>query len=234
MPALAGKQTVIARDLRGAGASQESASGYDTRSMAEDIHQLVLSLGLRDIDLVGHDVGVAVAYAYAAGHRSEVRHLALLDVPPQGTAAFTELSAKSWNHAFQKQPVLPEALVAGRERLYMIEGFFKPLAVNYAAFTPADIDEYVRAYSAPNRMHCAFEWYRAFDQDIEQNRDELKRKLEMPVLMMGGDRSGGPLMLTTGREIASDFRVHIIKNCGHWLMDEQPEAVATVLRNFID
>ncbi len=234
MPLLAKRHTVIVPDLRGAGASGRPAGPYDTGTMAEDLHQLVQQLGYREIDLVGHDVGVAVAYPYAAVHRDEVKHLVLLDVPPQGTAAFEKLRSKAWNWGFQNIPDMPEALVAGRERVYLAEGFYGPLSQNEAAFSSEDIDEYVRAYSAPGAMHAAFQWYRAFDEDIRQNRPQLRVKLSMPVLMLGGAQSGAPMMLETAREIATRYETGSIENCGHWMAEEQPEAVAEHILAFID
>lgn len=233
MPLLAKRHTLIVPDLRGAGAS-DKAGPYDTGTMAEDLHQLVLQLGYRRIDLVGHDIGVAVSYPYAAAHRDEVGHLVLLDVPPQGTAAFEKMRPKAWNFGFQKIPIMPETLVAGRERAYLADGFYGPMSQNKAAFSREDIDEYVRAYSAQGAMHAAFEWYRAFDEDIRQNRQQLRAKLPMPVLMLGGAQSGAPLMPETAREIATRYEVGTIDNCGHWMAEEQPEAVAAHILAFID
>lgn len=234
MPLLAKRHTVIVPDLRGAGASDRPAGPYDTATMAEDLHQLLQQLGFREIDVVGHDFGVAVGYAYAAGHRDEVRHLVLLDVPPQGTAAFEKLRPQAWNWGFQKIPNMPETLVAGRERTYLAEGFYGPMSQNKAAFTREDVDEYVRAYAAPGAMHAAFEWYRAFDEDIGQNRPQLRTKLPMPVLMLGGAQAGARLMLETAREIATRYETGSIDNCGHWMAEEQPEAVAKRIFAFID
>ena len=234
MPLLARRHTVIVPDLRGAGGSAKPAGPYDTGTMAEDLHQLVLSLGFRKLDVVGHDVGVAVSYPYAAHHPGEVRHLVLLDVPPQGTGAFEKLRSKAWNWGFQVIPAMPEALVAGRERIYLQEGFYEPLSRNKSAFSREDVDEYVRAYSAPGAMHAAFEWYRAFDEDIRQNRLLLRSRLPMPVLMLGGAESGAPLMLETAREIAIRYEVASIEDCGHWMAEEQPEAVAARILAFID
>lgn len=233
MPLLAKRHTVIVPDLRGAGASDKPAGPYDTGTMAEDLHQLMRQLGFREVDLVGHDVGVAVSYPYAAAHRDEVRHLVLLDVPPQGTATFEKLRSQAWNWGFQKIPDMPETLVAGRERAYLAEGFYGPMSWNKAAFSREDIDEYVRAYAAPGAMHAAFEWYRAFDEDIRQNRPQLRTKLPMPVLMLGGAQSGAPLMGETAREIATRYETGLIDNCGHWMAEEQPEAVAGRILAFI-
>lgn len=234
MPLLAKRHTVIVPDLRGAGASERPAGPYDTGTMAEDLHQLVLQLGFREIDVVGHDIGVAVSYPYAAAHRDEVRHLVLLDVPPQGTAAFEKMRPKAWNFGFQKIADMPEALVAGRERTYLTDGFYGALSRNKAAFSREDVDEYLRSYSAPGAMHAAFEWYRAFDEDIRQNRPQLRTKLPMPVLMLGGEQSGAPLMLETAQEIATSYETGSIPECGHWMAEEQPAAVAERILAFVD
>ena len=234
MPRLAEHHTVIVPDLRGAGASDLSTGPYDTGTMAEDLHQLERQLGYDSIDLVGHDVGVAVSYPYAAAHRAEVRHLVLLDVPPQGTTAFEKLRSKAWNWGFQNIPDMPEALVAGRERTYLDAGFYKALSRNKAAISREDVDEYVLAYSAPGAMHAAFEWYRAFPEDIRQNRAQLRTKLAMPVLMLGGAQSGAPLMLETAQEIATHYETGSVENCGHWMAEEQPEAVSERVLAFID
>jgi len=234
MPKLAEHHTVIVPDLRGAGASERPTGPYDTGTMAEDLHQLVRQLGYDSIDVVGHDVGVAVSYPYAAAHRGEVRHLVLLDVPPQGTAAFEKLRSEAWNWGFQAIPDMPETLVAGRERAYLDEGFYKALSQNKTAISREDVDEYVRAYSAPGAMHAAFEWYRAFPKDIRQNRIQLRTKLEMPVLMLGGAQSGAPLMRETAQEIATHYEIGSVENCGHWMAEEQPDAVSARILAFID
>jgi len=173
MPELAKRYTVIVPDLRGAGDSDKPATGYDKRTLAEDIHQLVTLLGHQRIFLVGHDIGLMVSYAYAAAHPGEVRRLVLLDAPIPGTKVFEEIehSPMVWHFAFHNVRDLPEALVAGRERTYLTEGFYRALSYNPAAFTEADIDEYVRCYSAPGGMRGGFEYFRAFAEDARQNKE---------------------------------------------------------------
>ena len=232
MPALVQEHTVLAVDLPGIGVGEPPRTPPDTAAISDLIHQLVVQLGYHRIDLAAHDFGVAVAYAYASRHRDEVLHLALLDVPPQGTESFERLRTTAWAFGFQKLPELPEQLVLGHERAYMTEGFFKPLAANPGALSSEDLDVYVRAYSVTGVMHSAFEWYRAFDTDIAQNRSQLQTLLPMPVLMMGGDHSGGPLMADTAKELAHDGASFIIPNCGHWLLDEQPVIIGSKLRDF--
>jgi pimeloyl-ACP methyl ester carboxylesterase len=234
MPGLAKRYTVIAPDLRGAGDSDKPYAGYDKQTLAEDIYQLVRRLGYQRIFLVGHDIGLMVAYAYAAAHPTEVRRLALLDAPIPGTTVFQEFerSGKAWHFAFHNVPNLPEALTVGRERTYLTEGFYRALSYNPAAFTEPDVDEYVRCYSSPGGMRAGFEYFRAFCRDKEDNKEYFKRKLPMPVLALGGAQSLGPVMVDTVKEVASDVRGGSIESCGHWVADEQPKYVTDQLLTF--
>src|SRR6478735_4268320 len=147
MPALAKNYTVIAPDLRGLGDSSKPPTGYDGKTVAEDIHQLVTHLGFKTIFLVGHDIGTQVAYSYAAAHPTEVKRLAVMELPIPG---FTppRLEGKIWWFIFHQTPDVPEALVQGNEMMYL-SWFFRGLTYNPSAITQADIDEYVSHYSAP-------------------------------------------------------------------------------------
>jgi len=234
MPGLAKRYAVIAPDLRGAGDSDKPYSGYEKRTLAEDIYQLVRHLGFERIFLVGHDIGLMVAYAYAAAHPADVRRLALLDAPIPGTTVFQgfERSGKAWHFAFHSVPNLPEMLTTGRERAYLTEGFFRALSYNPAAFTGEDVDEYVRCYASPGGMRAGFEYFRAFSRDTEDNREYFKKKLPMPVLALGGAGSLGPVMVDMAREVASDVRGGSIEHSGHWVADEQPDHVTDQLLAF--
>ena len=178
MPALAKNYTVIAPDLRGLGDSSKPPTGYDGNTAAEDIHQLVAKLGFKTIFLVGHDIGTQVAYSYAAAHPAEVKKLAVMELPIPG---FTppRLEGKIWWFVFHQTPDVPEALVQGKEIMYL-SWFYHRLAYNPAAITQADINEYVSHYSAPGGMRAGFEYYRAFPQDAIQNMNHSKIKLTMP------------------------------------------------------
>lgn len=234
MPGLAKHYTVIVPDLRGAGDSDKPYSGYDKRTLAEDIYQLVHLLGHGRIFLVGHDIGLMAAYAYAAAHPAEVSRLALLDAPIPGTTVFQEFerSGKAWHFAFHNVPNLPEALTAGRERTYLTEGFYRALSYNPAAFTEADVDEYVRSYSSPGGMRAGFEYFRAFERDKEDNKEYFRQKLPMTVLALGGAQSLGPIMVDMAGEVAADVRGGSIERCGHWVADEQPDHLAGQLLAF--
>jgi pimeloyl-ACP methyl ester carboxylesterase len=234
MPELAKRYTVIVPDLRGAGDSDKPATGYDKRTLAEDIYQLAQQLGHQRIFLVGHDIGLMVSYAYAAAHPADVRRLVLLDAPIPGTKVFGEIerSPRVWHFAFHNVQNLPESLVAGRERTYLTEGFYRALSYNPAAFTEADVDEYVRCYSAPGAMRAGFEYFRAFDKDARQNKEYFKRKLAMPVLALGGAQSLGPQMINMVNEVAANVRGGVIERCGHWIADERPESLTEQLLAF--
>jgi pimeloyl-ACP methyl ester carboxylesterase len=236
MPALAKKYTVIAPDLRGLGDSSKPPTGYDGKTVAEDIHQLVGKLGLKTIFLVGHDIGTFIVYSYAAAHPSEVKALAVMEAPIPGF--YPPVRPTLWWVPFHQTPDVPEALVQGKEMLYL-SWFYHNLANNPAAITQQDINEYVSHYSAPGGMHAGFEHYRAFPQDAIQNHNYSKTKLTMPVLALGGEyipTLGGKIAMPTviyGMKIlAQNVTGIIVPNSGHFIPEEQPVFVVKILNNF--
>ena len=229
---------VVAPDYRGAGRSSRPAGGFDKRTMAEDVHRLVRRhLGLEGrVMLVGHDIGLMVAYAYAEAHRDEVSHLVVIDAPLPGTAVFDRLRSdpRVWHFAFHGARDVAEMLVAGRERAYL-QAFFDARVFDPSAIGDRELDVYASAYSAPGAMRAGFELYRAFDRDAEDNRDALRRhgKLTMPVLAVGGAIStSGPLVEEMMREVAEDVSGCRIERTAHWIPEENPEAVATAVLKF--
>ncbi len=231
MPTLAESYTVIAPDLRGLGDSQRPTSGYDKRTLAEDIHQLVHQLGYQRIFLVGHDLGGQVAYAYASAYPQNVLRLAILEVPIPGLTGWEEIKARLWHFAFHAVPNLPEALVTGKERIYL-SWFYQHSTYNADAITDLEIDEYLRTYSSPEALHAGFEYYRAFPEDARQNKEYSKTKLQMPVLALGGEMSLKDLPLRQLQAVASDARGGVIKRCGHWIPNECPDYLAQQLLSF--
>lgn len=229
----------IAVDYRGAGNSSRPNAGYDKRTMAGDVHRLVTEhLGIHEpIALVGHDIGLMVAYAYAQAHGAAVTHLAVLDAPLPGTIVFNRLRSdpRVWQFSFHAVRDLPELLIAGRERLYLQTIFQQRL------FDPSAIDEgalatYASAYAAAGAMRAACELYRAFDIDVADNRESLRAngKLAMKVLAMGGAASTtGPLMEEMMCEVASDVRAVRVPRAGHFLPEENPGFAVTQLLEFL-
>jgi pimeloyl-ACP methyl ester carboxylesterase len=237
MPALAERYTVIAPDLRGAGESSKPEGGYTKRQMADDIHQLVRTLGFQNepIHLAGHDIGMMVAYAYAAQFPEGVRKLVLLDAPLPGIEPFWSYlltDPRAWHFGFHAEEELSVPLVQGQEREYLTS-FYKKFAYDKEAFTEEEIREATRAYSAPGAMAAGFKWYDAFPQDALDNKVFAQTKLKMPVLALGGEAATGPIMVPWVQQVAEDVTGGSIAQSGHWLAQEQPEALVQRLKDFL-
>jgi pimeloyl-ACP methyl ester carboxylesterase len=236
MPALAKNYTVIAPDLRGLGDSSKPLTGYDGKTVAEDIHQLVTQLEFKTIFLVGHDIGTQVAYSYAAAHPTEVKKLVVMDLTIPGFEPAGMMPI--WWRSFHQTPDVPEALVQGKETLYL-SWFYRNLAYNPSAIIQTDINEFVSHYSSPGGMHAGFEYYRAFPQDAIQNMNYSKTKLTMPVLALGAGyipTFGGNITMPTivyGMQILAQNVTGItVPNSGHWIPEEGPYFVIKMLYNF--
>jgi pimeloyl-ACP methyl ester carboxylesterase len=231
---------VVAPDYRGAGDSWRPPDGYDKRTMAGDIRRLLRQhLGVEDpIALVGHDIGLMVAYAYAQAYRDEVSHLAVVDAPLPGTAVFDRIRSdpRVWHFAFHGARDVAEMLVAGRERPYL-QAFFNARIFDPSAIGDSDLDSYVSAYAAPGAMRAGFELYRAFDQDAANNREALRRngKLTVPVLAVGGATStSGPLVEAMMREVAEAVTAVRVPRTAHWIAEENPTAFTGALLRFLE
>lgn len=231
MPELAAHYTVIAPDLPGLGQSTASERGYGASVISRDLFQLVSTLGYDQIFLVGHDMGASVAYAYAAQFREHVRRLVILDVPLKGFGLDEHVQKQNlWHFGFFQVPGLAESLVVGRERL-LLERFFS-LVKDPAALTEEDVDEYVRRYANPDSLRAGFEYYRASPANGQQFQEYSKQKLEMPVLALGGEYSGAGVPFSSLAQVAENVTGGIIARSGHFLPEEQPEAVVQRLESF--
>ncbi|MFM0223468.1 alpha/beta fold hydrolase [Paraburkholderia dipogonis] len=236
MPQLVARgYTVLAPDLRGLGDTAKPASGYEKANIAEDIHALVAQLNLGpEVQVVGHDMGGMVAYAYAAQHPDEVRSVAILDVPLPGIAPWDQIvqMPRTWHFRFYAVQDLPEMLIAGRELEYL-KWFHNSEAVNSRAFTNEVEETYAREYAMPGALRAGFEYYRAFPADARQNQLFAQHKLTMPVLGIGGAGSLGPIVGEELGHVALDVRSVQIKGAGHWVAEEQPQAVTDALLKFL-
>jgi pimeloyl-ACP methyl ester carboxylesterase len=240
MPALAKNYTVIAPDLRGLGDSSKPLTGYDGKTTAEDIHQLVSQLGFnKKILLVAHDIGAQTAYSYAAAHPNNVSKLVIMEFAFPGFLP-PGFEGVTWWFAFHQTPDIPEMLTFGKEKEYL-SWFYKGLAYNPSAITQADIDEFVSHYSAPGGMRAGFEYYRAFPIDANENKESLAKegKLQMPVLAVGGDiypAVGGDLpgnfALWSTQQLATNVRGITVALSGHYIAEEQPHFVVDLLFKF--
>lgn len=226
--------TIIAPDMRGLGDSSRPATGYDKKTVANDIRELVKSLGYEKIDLVGHDIGVAVAYAYAAQYPNEVEKLALLDAPIPGIGDIWEevfTAPAHWHFHFVNSPIALE-LVKGRERIFL-EHFWGTRSPHPETFSEADRQIYAKSYAQEGAMRAAFELFKAFNnQDAEDNRKFAVNKLPMPVLTIEGDKSmGGALEIQAN--LVSDNATSIqLADTGHWLVEQRPAETKAALKEF--
>jgi pimeloyl-ACP methyl ester carboxylesterase len=231
---LTSTHTVIAPDLRGAGQSATPVDGYSKVAMAQDIHALIHKLGYEHIQIVGHDIGLMVAYAYAAQYPSEVDRIALMDafLPGVGNWRDVWLMRDLWHfHFYGKTPL---ALVHGRERIYF-EHFWNDFAANAAHSVPErDRRIYTKAYARPGGMRSGFEHFRAFEQDAKDFAGFAQKPLAMPMLVLTGEKASGEFLIQQGRLVATNVEGSVVRNSGHWLMEEAPDQVIPKLVEFLN
>ncbi|MGE0684976.1 MAG: alpha/beta fold hydrolase [Candidatus Binatia bacterium] len=243
MPRVAVQFQLIAPDLRGLGDSSRPLNGYDKKTVADDIWQLMHDhLKHEKFAVVGHDAGAVVAFRFAVDHPEAVTHLVLLDVPVIGieTEKLGGLAPTGqlprWHHLFHLVPDLPEALTFGRERLYL-EWFFNWGTDQAGVFSDADINEYVRAYAQAGAMRAGFNMYRALPQDIADNHATLSTgfKLPMPTLGLGGggSRGRGDLVVESLRRVATQVEGGSVPDCGHFIPEEKPQELVEQLHKFL-
>jgi pimeloyl-ACP methyl ester carboxylesterase len=233
MAELAKTHTVIAPDLRGFGGSAKPPQGYDKKTMAQDIHALAVALGHRRVKLVGHDIGLMVAYAYAAQYPAEVDRIALMDafLPGVGEWKNVWLLRDLWHFHFYGE--VPLKLVAGRERIYL-EHFWNDFAADRTKSVPErDRQLYAVAYAQRGAMAAGFEVFRAFERDAADFAKFAETKLPMPMLVLTGEKASGEFLIQQGRLVADKVEGVVIKGAGHWLMEEAPGQVIPKLVEFL-
>lgn len=231
LPELSKYFTVIAPDLRGVGESDKPVGGYDKKTMATDIHELVKKLGYQSINLVGHDIGLMVAYAYSAQYSNEVKKVAFLDALLPGIEpVWTELKDKLWWFGFFEWPGSGQ-VVAGKEREFLTN-FWPVVGHVNNAFSKEETEEFIRAYSVQGATTGSFHWFAAFKQDAKDNIELSKHKLMMPVLTMGGEYQSASFLGDHFKKVASNVKEIKIAGAGHWLVQEQTQPVLKGLLDF--
>ena len=238
IPLLARQYRVIAPDLPGFGDSTKPLTGYDKRTIAGIVHALVRLQGYERISVIGHDVGGQLAYAYAAQWPQEIDHLIFVEagVPGLGTDdAANPFRGGSWHFGFNMLPDLPEALVQGRERLYLRCLFFRDRigVYNADAIKEADLDVYETALSQPGGLRGSFGHYRARPQDMIDNRDWSAVKLRVPTLVIGAAQGVGLSWLHTVEAAVERVESRVIEECGHYVPEERPFELVDVLRSYL-
>jgi len=233
IPRLANSHTVIAPDLRGIGGSERAAGGYDKKTMAQDVHELVRRLGHKEAALVGHDIGLMVAYAYAAQYPAEVSKVVLMDAFLPGVGEWTTvwLLRDLWHFHFYGET--PLALVKGRERIYF-EHFWNDFAADRANSIPeADRRLYAAAYARDDGMRAGFEVFKAFEQDAKDFAGFAATRLQMPFLVLTGEKASGTFLIEQTKLAAANVTGVVVRGAGHWLMEEAPGQVMPAIVEFL-
>jgi pimeloyl-ACP methyl ester carboxylesterase len=233
IPVLAARFTVLVPDLPGIGDSAIPAQGLDMKTAANRIHELARSLGVSKAIVVGHDIGLMVAYAYAAQFPSETEKLVVMDAFLPGVAGWEGVynNPNLWHFRFHGST--PEALVQGRERTYY-DYYWNEFAADRSRSIPeADRQAYAAAYARPGRMRAGWGYFDSFPQAANDFAQLSQTRLTMPVLSIGGDKSLGTVLGDQMKLVATDVTVIVLKNTGHWLMEENPRETTDALVKFL-
>ncbi|MGY2197907.1 alpha/beta fold hydrolase [Pseudomonas gingeri] len=232
--------TPIVPDYRGAGETVVSESGYDKKNMAHDLHELVGSLKMKRIDIIGHDMGLIIAYAYGALYPEDTRRIVLMDgfipgvpgwdVPYNGNPAAGV--ASKWHFRFFGKTAIK--MIQGQEKTYL-DMFFDDFVFPGNTTVSDEVREaLVKDYSRPGRMEAAFKLYSAWvEHDANDNQDFAKNKLGIPVLTIGGEHSRGKTLAEQVKYITKQPNSLVLKNTGHWVLEEQPQATSQAILNFL-
>jgi len=231
---MAKDHTVIVPDLRGMGLSSHPEGGYDKKTQAGDMEAVLKALDVTKVDLVTHDIGNMVGFAFAIQHPEQVQKFILIDAPVPGVGPWEEILKNPllWHFRFGGPDM--ERLVAGRERIYL-DRFWNDFSADPSRFDEASREHYAALYALPGAMHSGFAQFAAFDQDAIDNQASLAAngKLQMPVLAIGGEKSFGPQMAAVMRFAADNVTEGVIPDSGHWIMEENPDATVIAVTEFL-
>ncbi len=230
---LSADHTVIVPDLRGMGLSDKPVGGYDKKTQGQDMAGVLDVLGVAAVDLVTHDIGNMVGFAFAAQYRDRVKTFTLIDAPLPGVGPWEEILKNPllWHFRFGGRDM--ERLVEGRERIYL-DRFWNEFSATPARFSEAARAHYSALYALPGAMHAGFAQFAAFDQDALDNQAFLKDgKLTLPVLALGGEKSFGLTMAAVTNFAAENVTGDVVPDSGHWIMEENPAATVALVRRFL-
>ncbi|PYO04607.1 MAG: alpha/beta hydrolase, partial [Gemmatimonadetes bacterium] len=233
MPELAKRFTLIVPDLPGIGDSDIPANGMDMKTAAIRIHSLARSLGVTKASVVGHDIGLMVAYAYAAQFPSETTKLVEMDAFLPGVGNWRDIydNPNLWHFRFHGRS--PELLVKGRERNYFDYYWDEFAADSTRSISQPDRNAYVAAYSRPGRMRAGWAYFASFPQTAKDFAQLAKTRLTMPILAIGGERANGVALGQQIKLVGTNVTVVVLRNTGHWLLDENPRETMDALLRFL-
>lgn len=235
MPVISKTNTVIALDLRGAGESDKPEMGYTKKIMATDIFELIKILGYDKVTIIGHDIGGMVAYSFANLFPEKTMAMGIGDVPVPGFEPFWSYvtnDPRAWHFAFHAVPEVPELMVKGREKEY-IKHFMLSMMGNKEAFEEKDFDYYANWLKNSGNLRGGFEYYRAFKQDAEDNKQFFGTKIKVPVFAFGGQYSMGENQGVLMQNLAENVTTVNILNAGHWVTEENPKQLNAALIEFL-
>jgi pimeloyl-ACP methyl ester carboxylesterase len=233
MPLLSADYDVIAVDLRGVGKSDKPKDGFDKKTSAQDIKNLMDELGIKKANIVGHDIGGMIAYAFAAQFPDMAQSITIIDVPVPGTDIFKMIAQdpRAWHFAFHNDPTVPEALVKGREQFYY-SNFMQRVDAGTGKIGEAEINEAVTAYTDPATMTTGFNWFRTADQDAKDNAEFFKTKIATPVLgLNAGKLAPFPYIVEMMKPYATTVEGQMMDS-GHWIPESVPEETVKLLNDF--
>jgi pimeloyl-ACP methyl ester carboxylesterase len=232
MKALSSKYTLIVPDLRGGGLSEAPESGYTKAEMATDVKALMDHYGIAKADIVGHDIGLMVAYAFAMKYPQATSKLVVMDafLPGIGPGDDIYNSPNIWHFRFYGKDA--ENLVKGREKMYL-DYLWVSFSADPQTFPDAKKNYFAKQYAAPGHMRAAMAWFKAFPQDAKDNKEFAKTLLRMPVLSIGGEKAMGQPLAATMKLVAPQAQTVTLKNTGHWLMEENPKETLEALDKFL-
>lgn len=232
---LMSRHRVIVPDLRGLGLSSKPAGGFGKMAQAEDILAVLDRLKVGRADIVAHDIGNMVAFAFAEKHPERIGKLVLIDAPVPGLGPWEQITQSPllWHFRFGGPDM--ERLVKGRERIYL-DRFWNDFSADPKHFSEASREHYARLYALPGAMHSGFEQFHAFDQDAKDNRAWIAAhgKIKAPLLALGGEKSFGPQMAEVMKAGADNVRGGIVPSSGHWIMEENPAATIKLVEDFLE
>ena len=233
IPLLAERFTVIAPDLPGIGDSGIPTNGLDMKTAAIRIHALARSLSVQKATVVGHDIGLMVAYAYATQFPAEVEKLVVMDAFLPGVGEWEAVYNNPGFWHFRFNGPTPEALVQGRERMYFEHYWNNFAADKTRSLSEADRKAYAAAYARPGRMRAGWAYFVSFPQAAKDFAQLSQTKLTMPVLAIGGEKSLGEFLGQQMKLVASDVTVVVLKDTGHWILEENPKETTDALVKFL-
>lgn len=239
-PALAERHQVVVPDLPGCGGSSMSSRGYDKNVVAAMVRELVAQLDTGPVRLVGYDHGAGVAYNYACQAPADVRQLVFAEFVLPGCGYEKAMlptpqwhTGSNWQLALFTVPDVAEFAFRGRER-ELLTWFFWHGSADPAAISQEHLAAYVDQIAKPGALRAGIEYYASVWRDLDVNAENMRTRLDMPALGIGGRHNLGEIVAKAMSPVAANVETAVIEGAGHWVSDENPAELTRVLLDFFD